>query len=164
MCFTRPALLDAGRGRIGATAPIADRTAKRRIATQENAMSTEFTMLVWSLALTFVQMLVAATGATLQRIVADKSDNRDVLPDSGWPGRARRAHLDMVENMILFAPLIFIADIAGRDDRMTEIGTQLFFWSRLAFAIACIAGVPRLPTAIWSASAAAMVLIFLQLL
>jgi len=158
MCFTRPALLDAGRGRIGAAA-------ERRIATQENAMSTELTMLVWSLALTFVQMLVAATGATLQRIVADKSDNRDVLPGhTGWPGRAQRAHLDMVENMVLFAPLIFIADIAGRDDRMTEIGAQLFFWSRFAYAIACIAGVPRLPTAIWSASAAAMVLIFLQLL
>jgi uncharacterized MAPEG superfamily protein len=87
------------------------------------------------------------------------------LPEpTGWPGRARRAHLDMVENMVLFAPLIFIADIAGRDDRMTEIGAQLFFWSRLAYAITCITGVPRLPTAIWSASAAAMVLIFLQLL
>ena len=81
----------------------------------------------------------------------------------GWAGRARRAHLDMVANMVVFAPLIVIADIAGRDNRMTEIGAQLFFWTRLAYAIVYIAGVPRLRTAAWSASAVAMVLVFLQL-
>jgi uncharacterized MAPEG superfamily protein len=70
----------------------------------------------------------------------------------------------MVANMVLFAPLIVIADIAGRDNRMTEIGAQMFFWTRLAYAIVCITGVPRLQTAVWSASAVALVLVFLQLL
>jgi uncharacterized MAPEG superfamily protein len=128
-------------------------------------MSLELTMLVWSIALTFVQMVIAAAATTLQPGPPGKTSNREGADEAmGWAGRARRAHLDMVANMVLFAPLIVIADIAGRDNRMTEIGTQMFFWTRLAYAIVCIAGVPRLQTAVWSASAVALVLIFLQLL
>ena len=128
-------------------------------------MSFELTMLVWSIALTFVQMVIAASASTLQFVVAGKTgDREDAGEVMGWTGRARRAHLDMLANMVLFVPLIVIADIAGRDNRMTEIGAQMFFWTRLAYAIVCIAGVPRLQTAVWSASAVALVLIFLQLL
>jgi len=127
-------------------------------------MSLELTMLVWSIALTFVQMVIAAAATTLQPGLPGKTGNReDVDEATGWAGRAQRAHLDMVANMVVFAPLIVIADIAGRDNRMTEIGAQLFFWTRLAYAIVYIAGVPRLRTAAWSASAVAMVLVFLQL-
>jgi uncharacterized MAPEG superfamily protein len=128
-------------------------------------MSLELTMLVWSIALTFVQMVIAAAATTLQPGLPGKTGNREDAGEvTGWAERARRAHLDMVANMVVFAPLIVIADIAGRDNRMTEIGAQLFFWTRLAYAIVYIAGVPRLRTAVWSASAVAMVLVFLQLL
>jgi uncharacterized MAPEG superfamily protein len=128
-------------------------------------MSLELTMLVWSIALTFVQMVIAAAATTLQPGPPGKTGNREDADGAiGWAGRVRRAHLDMVANMVLFAPLIVIADVAGRDNRMTEIGAQLFFWTRLAYAIVYIAGVPRLRTAVWSASAVAMVLVFLQLL
>jgi uncharacterized MAPEG superfamily protein len=128
-------------------------------------MSFEFTMLVWSIALTFAQMVIAASASTLQFVVAGKTGNgEDAGEVTSWAGRARRAHLDMLANMVLFVPLIVIADIAGRDNRMTEIGAQMFFWTRLAYAIVYIAGVPRLQTAVWSASAVALVLIFLQLL
>jgi uncharacterized MAPEG superfamily protein len=129
-------------------------------------MSLELTMLVWSIALTFVQMVIAASAATLQLGAPRKTGNGngdDAGEVTGWVARARRAHLDMLANMVLFAPLIVIADIAGRDNKMTEIGAQLFFWTRLAYAIVYIVGVPRLRTAVWSASAVAMVLIFVQL-
>ena len=128
-------------------------------------MSTEFAMLLWSVVLTFVQMVIAASATTWQLGASNNVGNRESVPEpTGWAGRARRAHLNMLENMVLFIPLIVIADIAGRDNRMTEIGAELFFWSRLAYAVVYIIGVPRLRTAIWSASAVAMVLIFLQLL
>jgi uncharacterized MAPEG superfamily protein len=125
-------------------------------------MTTEFKFLIWSLALTFVQMLVAAV-ATWQFGLSDNNGNSE-KEIKGWAARARRAHLAMLANMVLFAPLIFIADIAGRDNKMTEIGAQLFFWSSLAYAVIEIIGVPRLPTAIWSASAVSLVVIFLQLM
>jgi len=125
-------------------------------------MTTEFKFLIWSLALTFVLMLVAAV-ATWQFGLSDNNGNRE-SEVKGWAGRARRAHLAILANMVLFAPLIFIADIAGRDNKTTEIGAQLFLWSSLAYAVIEIVGVPRLATAIWSASAVSLVLIFLQLM
>jgi uncharacterized MAPEG superfamily protein len=128
-------------------------------------MSLELTMLVWSIALTFVQMVIAASAAALQIGVPRKTGNGDDAGEvTGWVARARRAHLDMLANMVLFAPLILITEVAARDNRMTEIGAQMFFWTRLAYATVYIVGVPRLRTAVWSASAVALVLIFLQLL
>jgi uncharacterized MAPEG superfamily protein len=46
---------------------------------------------------------------------------------------------------------------------MTVLGTQLFFWGRLAYAVIYLAGLPWLRTASWAVSVVGLVLIFLQL-
>jgi uncharacterized MAPEG superfamily protein len=128
-------------------------------------MTVEFKLLVWSLGLTFVQMVVALIGTILYIGLPKAAGNRDRLPElTGWSGRARRAHFNMIENMVLFAPLIIVADIAGRDNGMTERGAELFFWARLAYAVIYVAGIPYLRTLAWAVSAVGLVLIFLQLL
>ena len=108
--------------------------------------------------------VTAAARVALRRLRSVHAHREDAGDATGWAGRARRAHLDMLANMVLFAPLIVITEVAARDNRMTEIGAQMFFWTRLAYATVYIVGVPRLRTAVWSASAVALVLIFLQLL
>jgi uncharacterized MAPEG superfamily protein len=128
-------------------------------------MTVEFQLLVWSLGLTFMQMLVALIGTILCLGVPRAAGNRErTLELPGWAGRARRAQLNMIENMVLFAPLIVIADIAGRDNGMTERGAELFFWARLAYAVIYVAGIPYLRTLAWLVSVVGLVLIFLQLL
>jgi uncharacterized MAPEG superfamily protein len=128
-------------------------------------MTLEFQLLIWSLGLTFVQMLVAVVGTILYHGLPKTAGNRERLPEApGWAGRARRAHFNMIENMVLFAPLIILADIAGRNNGMTERGAELFFWARLAYAVIYVAGIPYLRTLAWTASAVGLVLIFLQLL
>jgi uncharacterized MAPEG superfamily protein len=128
-------------------------------------MTVEFKLLVWSLGLTFVQMLVAVVGTIYCLGLPKAAGNRDRLPElPGWAGRARRAHFNMIENMVLFAPLIIIADIAGRDNAMTELGAELFFGARLAHAVIYVAGIPYLRTLAWAVAVVGLVLIFLQLL
>jgi uncharacterized MAPEG superfamily protein len=128
-------------------------------------MTVEFKLLIWSLGLTFVQMLVAVIGTIYCLGIPKAAGNRERLPElPGWAGRARRAHFNMIENMVLFAPLIIIADIAGRDNGMTELGAELFFGARLACAVLYVAGVPYLRTLAWTVSVVGLVLIFLQLL
>jgi uncharacterized MAPEG superfamily protein len=128
-------------------------------------MTVEFKLLIWSLGLTFVQMLIAVVGTVLYLGIPRATGNRERLGELlGWPGRARRAHSNMIENMVLFAPLIIIADIAGRDNGMTERGAELFFWARLAYAVIYVAGIPYLRTLASAVSAVGLVLIFLQLL
>jgi uncharacterized MAPEG superfamily protein len=128
-------------------------------------MTVEFKLLIWSLGLTFVQMLIAAVGTVYYLGLAKAAGNRERIPElPGWAGRARRAHFNMIENMVLFAPLIIVADIAGRDNGMTELGAELFFWARLAYAAIYVAGLPYLRTLAWAVSTVGLVLIFLQLL
>jgi uncharacterized MAPEG superfamily protein len=128
-------------------------------------MSLDFQMLVWSIALAFIQMVVAVSGCVLEVGLPKLAGNRDGLsPMSGWVGRAQRAHLNMLENLVLFAPLVLIADIASRNNAATGLGAQIFFWARLVYAVVYIIGIPWLRTTIWGISVAGMVMIFMQLL
>ena len=123
-------------------------------------MTVEFKLLIWSLGLTFVQMLVAVIGTIYCLGIPKAAGNRERVPElPGWAGRARRAHFNMIENMVLFAPLIIIADIAGRDNGMTELGAELFFWARLAYAVIYLIGIPWLRTLAWAVSVIGMVMI-----
>jgi len=128
-------------------------------------MKPEMMLLAWAAALTFAQMLVAATGATLQVGLPVLAGNRDNLPAlTGWAGRAQRAHHNMLESLILFAALVLVAIISQKTNNMTLLGAQLFFWARLAYAAIYVAGIPWLRTAVWFVSVIGLILIFLQLL
>jgi uncharacterized MAPEG superfamily protein len=127
-------------------------------------MTPELQLLVWSVALTVVQMLVAVTGANTQIPLTTLANNRENLPElKGWVGRAQRAHRNMLENLPLFIGLVLVAHIAGRTNAMTLLGAQLFFWARLVYAVVYVAGIPWVRTVVWAVSAIGLILIFLQL-
>jgi uncharacterized MAPEG superfamily protein len=129
-----------------------------------NVMTVELKMLLWSVALTFVQMLIASMGANHQIGTAVLAGNRERLPElTGWAGRAQRAHRNMLENLPLFIALVLVAQLASRSNATTALGAELFFWGRLAQAVIYIAGVPWLRTLAWIVSVAGLVLIFAQL-
>ncbi len=128
-------------------------------------MGPEMSLLVWSVALAFVQMLVHVAGATLQVGLPRLAGNRVDMPElTGWAGRAQRAHRNMLESLVLFAALVLVAQIAGRTNALTQVGAMLFFWGRLAYALVFLAGIPWVRTGVWGVSVVGLVLIFLQLL
>jgi len=127
-------------------------------------MSLELTLLIWSVGLTFIQMLVAVTGAILQFGLPDLAGNRESLPPAtSWAGRAQRAYRNMLENLVLFAVLMLVTEIANRNNAMTGLGAQLFFWARAIYAVVYVVGVPWVRTGVWVISAIGLILIFLQL-
>ena len=128
-------------------------------------MSPELTLLVWSTVLAVVQMLIAVTGAMLQVGLPALAGNREglALPE-GWAGRARRAHHNTLENLVLFAALVLVAHVAGKANAMTALGAHLFFWGRLAHAAIYLAGIPWARTAAFGVSFVGLILILLQLL
>jgi uncharacterized MAPEG superfamily protein len=126
-------------------------------------MSLELTLLIWSVALTFIQMLVVVS-ATLQFGLPDLAGNREDLPPAtSWAGRAQRAHRNMLESLVLFAVLVIVTEITNKNSAMTGLGAQLFFWARVAYAVIYVIGVPWVGTAIWGVSLIGLILIFLQL-
>jgi uncharacterized MAPEG superfamily protein len=128
-------------------------------------MSPDLKYLLFSVILTFVQMLVAAMGANQAVGLPTLAGNREGLPEiRGWAGRAKRAHLNMIENMVLFAALVLIAAVAGKANAMTAMGAMIFFWGRVAYAAIYLAGIAWLRTLAWFVSVIGMVLIAIELL
>lgn len=128
-------------------------------------MQAELVWLLWAVVLTFVQMLVAVSGATLQVGLPMLAGNREAVPAfGGWVGRAQRAHHNMLESVVLCAALVLIAVVTNKTNSMTLLGAQLFFWARLAYAAVYVAGIPWLRTAVWLVSVIGLILIFVQLL
>lgn len=128
-------------------------------------MSPDLKYLLFSVILTFVQMLVAVTFANFAFGLPTLAGNREGLGDMpGIGGRAKRAHLNMLENLVLFAALVLIAAVAGKANATTAMGAMIFFWGRIAYAIIYVAGIPWLRTIAWTVSVVGMIMIALQLL
>lgn len=127
-------------------------------------MTPDLKYLLFSTILAFVQVLVAAAFANKAVGLPALAGNREGLGDlPGSAGRARRAHLNMIENMVLFTALVLIAAAAGKANATTAMGAMIFFWARLAYAIIYVAGIPWLRTVAWTVSVVGMVMIACQL-
>lgn len=127
-------------------------------------MTIELKLLVWSVALAFAQMLLAVVGATQQVGIEELAGNREFTPKlMGWAERARKGHLNMLENLALFAPLVLVAQMTGRTNATTALGAEIFFLARLIYVFVFAFGVPYLRTLVWTVSVIGLILIFSQL-
>lgn len=118
--------------------------------------------LVWSVALTFIIMLIAVMGAIAEVGLPKLAGNREDVPRfGGWAGRATRAHLNMLESLVLFAILVLVAQAANIHNGNTLLGAELFFWGRVAHAIVYLAGIPWLRTLAWAVSVVGLVMLFI---
>ncbi len=128
-------------------------------------MSVELRLLVWSAALALVQMVIAVGAAITQVGFLRLIGNREDLPAlTGWADRARRAQLNTLESLPIFAALVVVAQMSGKTNAATAFGAELFFWARLAYAPVYVIGVPGLRTALWGVSFAGLLQVLLQLL
>ena len=128
-------------------------------------MSMDLKYLLFSVLLTFVQVLIAAASANQVVGLGTLAGNREGLAElPGFAGRARRAHLNMIENMVLFTALVLVAAVAGKANAMTAMGALIFFWARLIYAVIYLLGLPWLRTLAWAVSVVGMVMIALQLI
>jgi uncharacterized MAPEG superfamily protein len=122
-------------------------------------MTTELWMLVGAAALQWVLILIAATGG----ILADMgwaTGNRDTpieLPN--WAGRAKRASLNLQENLPIFAVLVIVVQLAGASNSTSALGAQVFLGARVLHGVIYLAGVPMLRTAAWVVSVVGMFMV-----
>lgn len=122
-------------------------------------------MLALSAAFCVVLAVPYTIGLTQMLGLPTMVGDREGFPEAkGWMGRAKRAHLNLVENLAPFAALVLIAHVAGKADASTALGAQLFFWARVVHAAVYIAGVAWVRTAAYAVSVAGLALIFIAVI
>jgi uncharacterized MAPEG superfamily protein len=127
-------------------------------------MKPELMLLLDAVVLTFVQMLIATVGAQLQVGLPPLVGNRENLPEiKGWAGRARRAHVNMLENLVLFAVLVLVAVVTDKTNDATLLGAQMFFYARIVYLLIYLVGIPWVRTLVWTVSVAGLIVMFRQL-
>jgi uncharacterized MAPEG superfamily protein len=84
-------------------------------------------------------MVRGAMGATANPSPNDK-------PQSAWAQRMNAAHANTVENLVVFAPLVLIAQTLNIHTASTAFACALFFWCRLIYVAVYTAGIPVLRT------------------
>jgi uncharacterized MAPEG superfamily protein len=84
-------------------------------------------------------------------------------PQSPWAQRMMAAHVNAVENLVVFAPLVLIAHELDIHSTATVFACALYFWSRLAHAAVYTAGVPVLRTLAFTGGFIAQAMLVLAL-
>jgi uncharacterized MAPEG superfamily protein len=131
----------------------------------ETIMTTDLTMLVWSAVLTVVLFIPYIAARVVYWGLVDTvgyPENPPALPR--WAERAKRAHVNLAENLAPFAALVLVAHVTQSANATTALGAAIFFWSRLVHAIVFIAGVPWARTLAFVVSIIGELLILSQLL
>ena len=116
-------------------------------------MTTELQMLVLASLLSVVLAFPPLVALVFHRGLAYAAGNRDedlALPT--WGIRAERAQKNLLANLPAFGALVLVAAVSDISNEATVWGAQLFFWGRVAHAIAYVAGIPYLRTVAFAAS------------
>ncbi len=84
-------------------------------------------------------------------------------PQSEWAQRMMLAHTNAVENLVIFAPLVLIADSLNISTSATATACVLYFWARLAHFIVFAMGIPIARTAAFAVGWIAQMMLVLAI-
>lgn len=102
------------------------------------AMVTTFTALMW---IPYVLNMIAVRG-----VMDAVGYPEDPKPLSPWAQRMKAAHYNAVENLVVFAALVLIAQLTGAIGYITATACMVYFWARVVHFLAYTARVPWLRT------------------
>lgn len=128
-------------------------------------MTTELTMLTWVTALTAVIWIPYILNTIMVRGIADAVGYPEQpKPLAGWAVKMKAAHYNAVENLVVFAALVLIANAAGISNETTVLACTVYFWARVVHLAAYTLAIPWLRTIGFAVGWVCQVLIILQLL
>lgn len=81
-----------------------------------------------------------------------------------WGIRAEGAHMNAIENLVVFAPLAIAVHITGTGNEVTALASQIYFWARLIHAPFYTFRVPYVRSTSWMVGLGATLTLSYQLL
>jgi uncharacterized MAPEG superfamily protein len=128
-------------------------------------MSKEFFWLMLTIILTGLMWIpYILDRATVRGLtVAMGNPSPSDKPESPWAQRMMAAHDNAVENLVLFAPLVLVANALHISTGTTAAACAVYFWARLAHFIVYALGIPVLRTLCWTVGWLALVVLVLAI-
>ena len=128
-------------------------------------MTSELMSLTWVTTLTAVMWMPYILNMIAVRGLVDAVGYPDdPTPLSAWAAKMKAAHANAVENLVVFAALVLIANAAGVSNATTVLACQLYFWARLVHLLSYTFAIPWVRTVSFVAGFACQIAIVLQLL
>jgi len=128
-------------------------------------MNTELTYLTLTTALTaviwvpYILNMISVRG--LKDAVGYPENPKPLAP---WAARMKAAHVNAVENLVVFAALVLIAHAAGIHNGATAAACVVFFWARVVHVGVYTFGIPLVRTLAFAVGFGAQVTLVLQIL
>ncbi|MGZ3183198.1 MAG: MAPEG family protein [Telluria sp.] len=129
-------------------------------------MTTELTLLTWTLVLALVQIMLPAALRNRETGLAYNMSARDAAAPAPAPVTARllRAQANLFETLPLFIAAVLIAHVAGRDGTLTFYGCWLYLACRVVYVPLYAFGIPVLRSLVWGGALTGLCLVIAALL
>ena len=127
-------------------------------------MTTDLSMLAWTAGITSLFWVPYILARIVQYGPVEALTYRaDAQPVAAWAERAKKAHYNAVENLVLFAALVLVAHLTGAANDATAAAAITYFWARLAHYPLYISGIPFARTLTFAIGWLAQICIFYQI-
>lgn len=104
----------------------------------------------------YLALVTAFTGLLWVPYILDRVATRGLIeavgypenprPQSPWAQRLMKAHVNAVENLVVFAALVLVAHAAGITSASLGTAAVVYFWARVVHAVAYTFAVPWVRT------------------
>ncbi len=132
---------------------------------QETSMTTELFYLSLTTVLTALLWMPYTLNMITVRGLSDAVGYpRDPKPLAAWAARLKSAHANAVENLVVFAALVLIADALEVRSTATEMSCMVYFWARVIHPLAYTFAVPWVRTVAFVVGFLAQICIAWQIL
>ncbi len=114
-------------------------------------MKPEICWLAYTVLLTAIMWAPYILNSFVVRGILESMNNPSAAwkPLAPWAQRAKAAHANTVENLVVFAPLVLIASSMTPEPSGLGTLSAVFFYSRVAYFIAYTAGIPMARTVLF---------------
>lgn len=129
-------------------------------------MSTELSILAWTLVLALIQVLLPSVVRTRETGIGYEAGPRDQPgpPQRKITGRLFRAQANLFETFPIFAAAILIVHVAGRENVLSVYGAWIYLVARLVYVPLYAAGIPFLRSVAWVASVVGILLVLVPII
>ena len=128
-------------------------------------MTSELTNLTWVAALTgIIWMPYILNTINVRGLMDAVGYPSDPPPLSPWATKMKAAHYNAVENLVVFAALVLIANAAGISNDVTVLASKVYLWARVVHVVSYTMAVPFLRTLAFTVGFACQAALVLQLI